>query len=353
MSARYAVCQILEADGVNIVRNRVLGCCTGDSDDDNNVSKFVVMENGAKLPCDALLVAVGRAPGNTLNQLNLDKAGVAWSYRHGVDVNSHLRSKTQQHVFACGDCASAVGGADRRSSHAGWTGFNAIRNMYVPTLLRSRATHPYVPRVTFTDPEVASVGLSHSECVDKYGKGGFQFYRVSEQGTDRGDIDSIQRKPIGFTELRARNNKILGATVCSPAAAEAINEVALALNAGLTCDDMARTLHCYPSYGYPLQRIAIAISLSSVWGLLASCGKVGRLLGVKYWKRNHSKRLRTWQAIGANKMLMVADEGYHGKSFLDVADDHDEFCKLAMLRTNDCQDDNYGDFIAWIDQKPC
>lgn len=373
VSARLAAQQILGADGIRIINgHRVTGCflkSNNDYDYDDQ-KKYIVTENGVTLPCDALLLAVGRSPGYNLQKLHLHKADVAWSYKFGVEVNDRLKSKTQSHVFACGDCASAIQGPNRRASHAAWTGYHAVRNMFAPKFLQSCAVHPFVPRVTFTDPEIASVGLSHVECLRRYGKGGFQFVRVPEEGTDRGDMDSIQRKPIGFTELRVRRNQILGATVCSPAAAEAINEVAVALNAGLSCDDLARTLHCYPSYGYPLQRIALSISLSSVWGLLASCGKFGSFLGAYgrmisrpfsfALKRKHTKAMRDWQAMGADRMLMVTEDlECVGRSFLDVADD-DDFCERAIGMASDDEEDGtvndsivYRELVAWLDQRPC
>lgn len=119
---------------------------------------------------------------------------------------------------------------------------------------------PCVPAVIYTDPELASVGLSYAACVQKYGKDGFDCLNAPEEGTDRTDMERLERLPVGFVELRATKigGKVLGMTACSAAAAELGNEGGLVITSGLTVRDMACAIHSYPSYGYLLHRIALS-----------------------------------------------------------------------------------------------
>lgn len=137
-------------------------------------------------------------------------------------------------MFACGDCCDAV--EERRAAHAAWTGFYAARNTVLPFWLRmgSHAVHPTVPAVIYTDPELACVGLSYTDCVRKYGTGGFDCLYVPEDGMDRADMERLERPVIGFVELRATkvSGKLLGMTACGPAAAKLANEVGLASRPG-------------------------------------------------------------------------------------------------------------------------
>ena len=171
--------------------------------------------------------------------------------------------------------------------HAGWTGYHSVQSAIFPRLLTPLdSIHPAVPRVTAMDPEIASVGMTHAECVAQYGVGGFLYLKVEEEGTDRADMDSIGRShsstsAIGLVELRVtkRTGRILGATVCLAQAPEIVNELGLAIRHQMTCRDIGKSIHYYPSYGYLMHRVALALALNNIWGMLAACGPVGRVVG--------------------------------------------------------------------------
>ncbi|KAL7564153.1 hypothetical protein ACA910_021128 [Epithemia clementina (nom. ined.)] len=230
---------------------------------------------------DGLLVCVGRSPRESLSSLRLEKANVAWTTDRGVTVNPHtLQSTTQRHIFAVGDCSSAVPPRLRTASQAAWTGFHAIRNAFVPWILRvggaRHSVHPCVPRVIYTEPELACVGLTQWECEDMYGDvNGFDSVFVREEGSDRADMDRTSRNTnFSFLELRAvkGSGRILGLTCCGPAAAEMANSIGMAITNRLTVRDVARSVHSYPSHGYLLHRAALSMALSDAWGLLEACG---------------------------------------------------------------------------------
>ena len=231
-------------------------------------------------PVDALIACVGRSPAASLHSLRLEAAHIDYDDRLGVLVNPQtLKSTSNQHVSACGDCCSA--GHTRTATHAAWTGYHAVLQTVLPRWLRlgSRAVHNTVPRVIYTDPELATVGLSHSECEAIYGRKGFDSIRVNATGTDRADMDSVfvqntTTENIGFVELRVTkvDGRILGFTGCGPCASEHANEMSLAIASGLTVRDVAKALHSYPSHGYLLYRAALALALKDVWGSLEAIG---------------------------------------------------------------------------------
>jgi pyruvate/2-oxoglutarate dehydrogenase complex dihydrolipoamide dehydrogenase (E3) component len=310
-----AAARLLTEDGIKLYLGRRL--------DDILPDKKARLDDGTLLPpADALVLCLGRKP--SLETLRLENANVAWNETLGVLVNPSLRSISAPHVFACGDCSSAAcsNPQSRTATHAAWTGYHAAANTKVPLLLRlgSKSTHTTVPRVVFTDPELASVGLSLQNCIKKYGSSGFDRLFVPELNTDRADMESVERQTIGFVEIRATkiSGRILGFTGCGPAASELANEMSLAIENGLTVRDVARSLHSYPSHGYLIHRVALALTFKSIWGQLEACGPVGGLLanfGRLLSKmsssvravvgRRRRKLLREWEAEGAGESILV------------------------------------------------
>jgi hypothetical protein len=267
--------------------------------------------------------------------------------------SSSLQSITARHVYAAGDCSSAVTDRSRTASHAAWSGFHAVRNTAVPWILRvgSRSVHPCVPRVIYTDPELACVGFTKSECIARYGKDGFNSLYVAEEGSDRADMERRERDTDAtFVELRAaRNGRILGCTACGPAAAELANSMGMAITNRLTVRDVAQSIHSYPSHGYLLHRIALSMALSDVQGLLSTCGPLGETVGSLVgfvgsapglvrsvvrlpMQRRKMKERREWEALGSSRAFYLlhdasangatttipGDEYMHAISFLDV-----------------------------------
>ena len=282
---RQTAKELLLAEGIEHVPSRLVKILPNQS---------LLLEDHSIVPqVDLLLICIGRSPQTSLQSLDLDKAGVAWTANRGVTVHPWtLRSTTTTHghFYAVGDCSSAVPVRFRTASHAGWMGFHAIRNAVVPWFFRfgSRTSvHPCVPRVIYTDPEMACVGMTQSECCKKYGdnknnkNNNFDFVLLDEDGSDRADIDRTARNTSSsFLELRAAkgSGRILGLTCCGPTAAEMANTIGLAITNRLTVRDVARSLHSYPSYGYLLHRVALSMALSDVWGVLQVCGPVAGFL---------------------------------------------------------------------------
>lgn len=248
--------------------------------------KRIQLNDGSVLPTifDAVLLCMGRTPSN-LQSLHLEAAGIEYSEGDGVMVHPRtLQSISAPHVYAAGDCASAVPLRLRTASQAAWTGFHAVRNAALPRILTigGTAVHQTVPRVIYTQPEeLACVGMTLAECVETYGVNGFDVLFCPEEGSDRADMDAPNRDPrLSSVELRAtKRGRILGVTACGPTAAEIANSMSLAIANKLTTRDVARSVFGYPSHGYLLHRVALSLALKDIPGLLDACGPVARGLG--------------------------------------------------------------------------
>jgi pyruvate/2-oxoglutarate dehydrogenase complex dihydrolipoamide dehydrogenase (E3) component len=358
------------------------------------------LSNGSVIQqVDALLLCLGRQP--SLESLHLDNANVEWNHTHGVIVHSTtLQSVSAPHIFACGDCASAVASkpATRTATHAAWTGYHAVVNAITPRFLTwgSKSVHPHVPRVIYTDPELGYVGLSLQECIHRYGLDGFDRLYVGEEGTDRSDMEALERETSNnfcFVEIRATklDGRVLGFTVCGSTASELTNEMSVVVENGLTVRQIAKALHSYPSHGYLLHRAALSLALSNIWGLLEACGPVGATLAcpgrfasnfVRFLKRRlfvlpsnkwYLRRFREWQSLGANRGILISknhtndgqkqqEEKLEIVSFLDLYEneewrnsvllDDGSNAGLQQRTIRTASDMNLKDFKEWVEQRP-
>ena len=147
---------------------------------------------GEELEGDALLLAVGRTP--RVDNLGLERAGVGYTAR-GIDVDVRLRT-SRQHIYAAGDCL----GGYQFTHYAGWQGFMAVRNAFLPGA--SKAVLSQVPWATFTDPEVARVGLSEAQARASHG----DKIRVVNWPLAKVDRALTEGDPKGFVKVVHRNN---------------------------------------------------------------------------------------------------------------------------------------------------
>lgn len=200
---------------------------------------------------ERVLVAAGRTPN--VEDLNLERAGVAYD-AHGIRVNKYLRT-TARHIYACGD----VIGGPQFSHLAGYECFKAVRNALLPGRTAGKAD--VLPAVTFTDPEVARVGLTEAEARRRHGKR----IEVHVRPMARADRALCDGDTDGFIKLVTRGRKnILGATIVASRGGEMIAEVALAMKSGLGVDAIAETIHAYPTWATEVQLAAVDILMDRV-----------------------------------------------------------------------------------------
>ena len=184
---------------------------------------------------DAILVATGRTPN--LESLDAHVAGIDTD-RDGVVVDDRLRTSNRR-VYAAGDVCSPF-----KFTHSA----DAMARIAIQNALffgRKRAADLIIPWATYTDPEVARIGLGDEEAKA----------RGSAVTTLTVELDAIDRAVLdgaaeGFACVHAdaRTGRILGATMVSAHAGEAIGEIALAMTAGVRLGTLSRTIHPYPTH---------------------------------------------------------------------------------------------------------
>ncbi len=189
-----------------------------------------------------LLVAIGRQAN--VEGLGLEKIGVDHNPK-GIVVNKYLQT-TVPHIWACGDCI----GKYQFSHIAEVEARKVLQNILLP--IKQSVDYAGIPWATFTDPELAHIGLTQREAE---GKGiDHHVYRHSMEVVDRAIVEQEDQGMIKI--IADGHGKVLGAGILSTNAAEMLNELALAMsvNAGMT--KISSLPHVYPSWGYGLQRLA-------------------------------------------------------------------------------------------------
>jgi pyruvate/2-oxoglutarate dehydrogenase complex dihydrolipoamide dehydrogenase (E3) component len=211
-------------------------------------SKGLVIERGGlrqKLFADEILVAVGRAPN--VEGLGLEAAGVAWT-TEGVTVDDRLRT-TNRCIFAAGDVCSR-----QQFTHAA----DAMARLCVANALfvgRKRMSGLVIPRTTYTDPELAHVGLTPTEAAER--GIAIDTHRAELAEVDRAVLDG---RTEGFAAVHTRRGtgRVVGATIVASHAGEMIGEMSLVMTRKLPLGAVAATIHCYPTQAAAWKRIADA-----------------------------------------------------------------------------------------------
>lgn len=190
---------------------------------------------------DKLLIATGRVPN--IAGLGLEAAAVAYDKR-GIIVDKYLRT-SQKHIFAIGDVtATPLKFTHVAEYHAGIVISNALFR------LRRKTDYRVIPTVVYTDPEIATVGLSEKQAREK----GYRFQVIEMQVKDI-DRAITSREDQGLIKCLVRRNKILGVAIMGQHAGELIAEFALAMNANLPLRYLTTTVHAYPTMAQLNRRV--------------------------------------------------------------------------------------------------
>ncbi len=181
---------------------------------------------------DAVLVATGRVPN--VEDLGLDAAGIRLG-PHGVVVNERLQT-TNPRVFASGDVCSAT-----HLTHAA----DAASRIVIQNALffgRKKASALVMPWVTFTDPEVAHVGVTAADVAASRG-------RLATITVDLADVDRaiVDDETEGFVRVHHERGRVRGCTIVASHAGEMIAEAAYAITHGGRLTDLSATIHPYPT----------------------------------------------------------------------------------------------------------
>lgn len=189
-----------------------------------------------------LLVAVGRAP-NT-GRLNLDAAGIATTSA-GITVDAGLRS-TNRRVYAIGDVAGGLQFTHVAGYHAGVVIRSALFG------LPSRARSDHIPRVTYTDPELARIGPTEAEARARHGKR-LTVVRVGFAGNDRA---TAERRREGFIKVMVVRGRPVGVSIVGAQAGELIGLWSLAIANRLKMAQVAAMISPYPTIAEVNKRAA-------------------------------------------------------------------------------------------------
>jgi len=205
-----------------------------------NGEKFLVIENAGRetrIAFDELLCAVGRV-ANT-SDYGLEELGIPTTKTRTVEINDHLQTR-YPNIYACGDVAGPYQ-FTHTAAHMAW--YAAVNSLF-GRFRKFRVDYSVVPWCTFTEPEVARVGLNEQEAKEK----GIA-YQVTTYGIDDLDRAIADEEAHGMVKVLTApgSDKILGCTIVGEHAGDLIAEFIAAMRHGLGLNKILGTIHIYPT----------------------------------------------------------------------------------------------------------
>lgn len=220
-----------------------------------NGAKVVTVEASGKsfeIEADEILAAVGREPN--INGLDIEKAGVEFE-KNRIKTNEYLQT-SNKHIFAAGDVT-----AHFQFTHmADYEAQIVIQNAFVPFLFKKKTDFRVVPWATFTEPEIARVGLTENEAKEKYGEN-IKVYKVNFTENDRAQTESAIE---GFAKIVTYKNRIIGATLVGEHAGELIHEFVWAMKENLNLSQLNKIIRVYPTLAKITQAVGTEATLESL-----------------------------------------------------------------------------------------
>lgn len=239
--------EILEQEGIVIKTNAKIKSARKEVD--KKVVQFVVGEEEQEVSADEILLAVGKTP-NT-KELNLEAAGVEINERHAIKVSPEFQT-SQGHIFAVGDVTDAP---LRLETTAGREGTLATEN----ALDNKQNTIDYntVPWTIFTDPQLASVGLSEDEQMKQMGVCACR--SVSFEHVPKAIIMNRTEGLIKMA-IHPETQQIMGVHILAPNAGELIAEAMMLIKNKNTIDDVVNSLPMFPTLSEALKLVAMSFT---------------------------------------------------------------------------------------------
>ncbi len=231
-AASAALAEAFATDGIDVRLGSLL----------ESVSDGVAhLDNGDEIAFDVVLVSVGRRP--TTSSLGLEAAGVDVTDRGFIDVSPSLRTSNKR-IWAAGDLTGHAPFTHVAGNHGSLAASNAVLG------LRRRVQPDLVPRITYTQPEVASFGLAADSSPD------LRAHTIEHHEVDRAIAEG---RTSGYSQLVLdKRGRIVGASVVGPRAGEILAETLLAGQAGLKARTMAGAMHAYPSWSDGVWKASLA-----------------------------------------------------------------------------------------------
>ena len=233
--------QQMAHDGVKCVFNATIENVVGTNG--TKRIQYKTADSNHELVIDDILLAIGRVPN--IEGLDLETAAVAFQ-RSGVTVDKYLRT-TNKRIYAAGDICFPL-----KFTHAA----DAMAQLVVQNALfphpfglgRASTDNLLIPWCTYTDPEVAHIGITNHN-VD------IETFTQPLSTIDRAVIDG---KEDGFVKVLVKRNtdKIVGATIVAADAGNLISEITVAMKAGVGLSTIGATIHPYPTQADALRKAA-------------------------------------------------------------------------------------------------
>jgi pyruvate/2-oxoglutarate dehydrogenase complex dihydrolipoamide dehydrogenase (E3) component len=200
----------------------------------------LTLDDGRVLTAERVLVATGRRPN--IEDLGLDALGITPN-EHGLSLDEHCRVQGQEHVWAAGD----VTGVAPFTHTASYQARIVVANLLG---MQMKADYRAIPRVVYTDPPVASVGMTLSQAQET-GRDPI----VAEFALDQTSRSAIDGTTTGKVVLVADRSgrTLIGASIIGPHASELIGQAALAIRAGVSLEVLADVVQPFPTYGEALE----------------------------------------------------------------------------------------------------
>ena len=249
------IVDVLQSEGIRILLNQKAVSATL-----TNGRKVLTIEGDGRqqdVTADEILVATGRRPN--IEGLNLEAAGVKYD-KQRIFTDEYLRTSAR-HIFAAGD----VTGHFPFTHMAAYEAAVVIRNALLFRPLLQKTDFRVVPWTTFTDPEVARVGLTENEAQEQFGVTKIQIYRSHFVDNDRAQAEE---EPRGFAKIicTGRKNEIVGAHMVGPHAGELIHELVLAMKLRLPITALGSMIHVYPTLTQINQQAGLDAILKNLSG---------------------------------------------------------------------------------------
>ncbi len=237
-----ALAHVLEREGVRIAVD-----ARGDSVRRDGALKIVsgmVGDEPAEWSAEEIIVAAGRAPN--VAGLKLDELGIEHNGA-GIVIDGRGRTSVRS-VYATGD----VAGGFQFTHWAGYTSALAVRDMFFP----GKATYTdVVPWCTFTDPELARVGLTEAEAVERHGADVVRVDRVGLDESDRARADGATDGSIIAVSVK---DKLVGAHILAPGAGELIQKLSQAVHEERSLATFAEFVDVYPTISTSINLLGAA-----------------------------------------------------------------------------------------------
>lgn len=236
VDAAELVTAALLDDGINLLTNgKATRCEVVDGQ-----QRMIVLRGDEEetIAFDALLLAVGRVPRTT--GFGLEELGIPVTARGAVETDAYLQT-LYPNIYACGDVTDPY----QFTHTAGHQAWYAAVNALFGGVRRFKADYSAIPWTTFTDPEVARVGLSEDEARQR--GVAYEVVKYGLDDLDRAIADEVAR---GFVKVLTvpGKDRILGVTIAGEHAGDLLAEFVLAMRHGLGLNKILSTVHTYPTW---------------------------------------------------------------------------------------------------------